>query len=141
METTMKKATKRARAPKLSIVHDTPGAIEPESNIPEPIIGTDGPIIPADAARELSGTPKEKVWRVGFFTNPATGKAGMVLVSKDGGVQPHDRARVDGERVDEWAEVRAPSRSAAMDRINGGECVRFRRGRTGKVTQATPPKN
>lgn len=80
-----------------------------------------------------------KPWRIGFAPNPKTGKDVNLLVSKTGAIQPHDRKRVGGaEHVPEWTEVRAASRSEAVEKIEAGEGVRFRRTRTGKAVEAPP---
>ena len=86
------------------------------------------PVKEKKAAKKVAppkATPRvsdgKKKHRVGFATNPNTGRTVMMNVTAEGGVFPRQQARFGFTTVDRWVEVRAASHAKAMAAVTAGE--------------------
>ena len=71
--------------------------------------------------------------RIGFGTNPKTGRTVMMNVSKNGGVFPRQQERLGFAKANRWVEVRAASHAKAMAAVKAGEGEWFGPGKKEKI--------
>lgn len=67
----------------------------------------------------------ETLWRLGTLTNPKTGRETTLKLRKDGLLIPGDIERTGLKRVEVWYEVRATSRTEALQLIAQGKAQKM----------------